>query len=64
MRFADKSTELSEQQYAYRGNHLLYLSGVEGITMENFRIHGMLYGVEQPICIEGCSDLEKRNCNF
>ena len=64
MSFSDKSTDLSESQYAYRGSHLLYLSGAKNVTLENFRIHGSLYGVDEPICIENCSGLEKRDCNF
>ncbi len=64
MCFADKDLGLSADQYAFRGNHLLMLSGLKDTTLENFNIHGTLYGVEQPIAIENCEGLEKRNCNF
>ncbi len=64
MQFADKATDLSENQYAYRGSHLLYLSGAENVTLENFHIDGTLYGVEEAIYIENCPNLQKRNCNF
>lgn len=64
MQYADKSTDLSEKEYAYRGSNLLLFSGASGVTLENFRIHGGLYGVEESVCIEGCADFEKHRCNF
>lgn len=62
--YTDKSTDLVESQLAFRGNHLLNLHGAEDVTMENFCIHGSLCGVEEPIHIENCENLQKRNCNF
>ncbi len=64
MQYADKSTDLFEKEYAYRGSNLLLFSGASGVTLENFRIHGGLYGVEESVCIEGCADFEKHRCNF
>ena len=64
MNFSDKAVDLSEKEYAYRGSHLMLLSGAKNVTMENFRIAGSLYGAEEPIHIENCEGLEKRNCNF
>ena len=64
MNFSDKAVNLSEKEYAYRGSHLMLLSGAKNVTMENFHIAGSLYGAEEPIHIENCEGLEKRNCNF
>ena len=62
--YADKSTALSENQYAFRGEHLLRLSGAKDVTLENLRLFGSLCGVEEPVRIENCEGLAKRNCNF
>ena len=62
--YADKRTNLTEKDYQYRGEHLLLLSGVKGAMLENVSILGSLYGVVEPICIEDCADVKKRNCSF
>jgi hypothetical protein len=62
--YRDKCTDLSENQYAFRGEHLLRLFGAKDVTLENFHISGTMYGVEEPVRIENCEGLTKRNCNF
>jgi hypothetical protein len=62
--YVDKSTDLIESQLSYRGSHLLYLCGAENVTLEGLRLHGSLYGIEEPIRIENCENLQKQNCNF
>lgn len=62
--YRDKCTDLSENQYAFRGEHLLRLFGAKDVTLENFHISGTMYGVEEPVHIENCEGLTKRNCNF
>lgn len=64
MNFSDKSTDLCEKEYAYRGSHLLYFSGAENVTLENVAVGGAMYGVSEPVRIENCAGLQKRNCNF
>ena len=64
MSFSDKAVGLSEKEYAYRGSHLMLLSGAENVTLENVSIRGSMYGVEEPVHVENCEGLAKRNCNF
>ena len=64
MNFSDKSTDLCEKEYAYRGSHLLYFLGAENVTLENVAVGGAMYGVSEPVRIENCAGLQKRNCNF
>jgi polygalacturonase len=62
--YRDKCTDLSENQYAFRGEHLLRLFGAKDVTLENFHISGTMYGVKESVCTQGCDGLTKRNCNF
>jgi polygalacturonase len=62
--YHDAATALSAQELAYRGDKLLYLKGADNVTLENVKITGMLYGVDDPIVITNCEGLVKKDCNF
>ena len=62
--YFDKSTDLPEDELEIRGNHLLSLKGASGVSLENVRLNGTLYGVEEPIEIADCDGLSKKGCNF
>lgn len=62
--YFDRATELPERELEYRGDHLLSFKNASNVRLENVKINGTLYGVDEAVEIIGCDDLTKKECNF
>ena len=62
--YFDKATELPEDELKFRGDHLLFLSGVSGVKLEGVVLKGTLYGALESVKVVNCDALVKKDCNF
>ena len=61
-RFAKE--QVSESQFAYRGNHILKVHNASRVILDGVKIHGSLNDCDGEFSFSECPDLIKRDCNF
>ena len=56
--------DLDYFNHKLRGVDLLSFKGANNLTLDNFKVNGSFYGVNERVTVENCENFVQKDCQF